>query len=166
MPYVHPTYGAVPETYRAPISEEVAAFAQHVAADELATTPAMRDDVPRLYAYVRAAMGRRPAAEVDRDHPSMDDESISEGIVRALNVCAGTIVVGTRVALAHDVERFPHFIAPAGSTGTVIDTSCGNVCVRMDDTISGAEDWANEIVWGDASLADLARDVRIIGEEG
>lgn len=28
--------------------------------------------------------------------------------------------IGSRVRLLHDVDRFPHFIAPAGSVGTVV----------------------------------------------
>ena len=91
----HPTYGRIPPYYSPPISEEVADMAQKIAADELARPwddPTFRsglqvaadagDYVP-LYAFVRQMMGRD--ARVDVDHPSADDESISEGIVRAIN---------------------------------------------------------------------------------
>lgn len=58
-----------------------------------------------------------------------------------------TPVVGARVCLRRDVERFPHFRVAAGAFGTVTDVSDGNVSVRMDDHVPGAETWANEIVW-------------------
>lgn len=57
------------------------------------------------------------------------------------------MTVGTRVKLTHDVDRFPHFIADAGMTGTVSNTDDGVICVKMDEHLAGAEEWGNEIVW-------------------
>lgn len=63
--------------------------------------------------------------------------------------------INARVVLAHDVDRFPHFVAPVGATGTV--THVGDqLCVRLDER---AEAWENEIVWsvidGDDPSEDL-----------
>jgi hypothetical protein len=55
--------------------------------------------------------------------------------------------VGQRLKLVRDVERFPHFIARAGMTGTVTSADSGTVCLRMDDDLPGAEEWSNEVVW-------------------
>jgi hypothetical protein len=56
--------------------------------------------------------------------------------------------VGARVRLKFDVERFPHFIAKAGSTGRVVGhESDGLYRVRLDVTLPGAEEWDNEVQW-------------------
>lgn len=49
--------------------------------------------------------------------------------------------------LVHNVDRFPHFIAMQGATGTINYADDASVCVRMDDHLPGAEEWDNEIVW-------------------
>ena len=57
--------------------------------------------------------------------------------------------IGQRVRLRHDVDRFPHFIAAAGSTGTVVDVA-GDMsifAVRLDEPLAGAEEWDNEVHW-------------------
>ena len=57
---------------------------------------------------------------------------------------------GTRVQLRHDVERYPHFIAPKGATGVVVDIGAPEVfAVRLDEPLLGAEDWDNEVHWYD-----------------
>lgn len=58
---------------------------------------------------------------------------------------APTLVVGARVRLKEDVDRFPHFIAPAGATGTISGIEAGITWVKMDEHIPGAEEWDNEI---------------------
>lgn len=54
---------------------------------------------------------------------------------------------GTRVRLLSDVDRYPHFVAPAGSTGEVVEYSNDSIRVRLDDDLEGAEEWGNEIQW-------------------
>lgn len=55
---------------------------------------------------------------------------------------------GTRVRLARDVDRYPHFIAAAGSVGTVVDIGDANIfAVRIDEHLPGAEEWENEVHW-------------------
>lgn len=70
------------------------------------------------------------------------------------------LAVGTRIMLRHDVDRYPHFIAAAGSVGTVSDASDGVVCVRMREHLPGAEHWDNEVLWsvrdGDDPMLDVA----------
>lgn len=63
---------------------------------------------------------------------------------------------GMRVRLDRDVERFPHFTAPAGMTGTVTDITDNNISVRMDEHLPGAETWDNEIVWHDVDDASAS----------
>ena len=70
--------------------------------------------------------------------------------------------VGTRVKLKHDVDRYPHFIAGAGSTGTVTHSDGRTLCVRMDEAVSGAETWDNEVVWSIENGDDPTRDVDVL----
>lgn len=85
----------------------------------------------------------------------------------ALAHAAHALTPGTRVRLRRDVERFPHFIAPKGATGTVVDNGSPDVfAVYLDETLPGAEEWKNEVHWiagyhGD----DVAADVEVIGQD-
>ncbi len=54
---------------------------------------------------------------------------------------------GTRFALSEPVERYPHFAASAGATGTVVYVDDYTICMHMDEYLPGAETWDNEIVW-------------------
>lgn len=54
---------------------------------------------------------------------------------------------GTRFALSEPVERYPHFAAPAGATGTVVYVDEYVICMHMDEYLPGAESWDNEITW-------------------
>lgn len=69
---------------------------------------------------------------------------------------------GDRVELVVDYDVYPHFIAPAGATGTVVDHGDDQIvlAVRLDEPLAGAEDWDNEVHWldGNAELNDLAVD--------
>lgn len=55
--------------------------------------------------------------------------------------------VGSRVRLLRDVERYPHFIAPKGSEGTVTSVDEYALCVRLDEVLVGAKEWDNEVHW-------------------
>lgn len=70
------------------------------------------------------------------------------------------VPIGSSVRLTQDVERYPHFIAPEGMTGVVVDGGDpGLVAVRMDIRVPGAEEWNNEVHWylpnGDDPKYDL-----------
>jgi len=56
-------------------------------------------------------------------------------------------VVGARVRLLHDVERFPHFVIEAGATGAISEASDSLIALKMDEFVPGAEEWANELCW-------------------
>jgi len=58
-----------------------------------------------------------------------------------------TLEVGQRVRLRRNVERYPHFIAGAGLTGTVSYVDAAMVGVTMDEHIDGCETWDNEVMW-------------------
>jgi len=72
----------VPFTYQAPLSDAVTDAAQKIASDYLGRSD-YGDDWPLLYRHVRKAMGRRDRVDIER--PTQDDESISRGIVNAIN---------------------------------------------------------------------------------
>jgi hypothetical protein len=74
------------------------------------------------------------------------------------------MTVGDRVKLRHDVDRYPHFIARAGSLGTVVDDGSSGVVfsVRLDVKLAGAEEWDNEIHWDlDDENDDPERDLEV-----
>jgi hypothetical protein len=75
---------------------------------------------------------------------------------------AQDITPGTRVRLCHDIDRYPHFVAPKGAEGTVIDHGTGMFHVRMDEHIPGAEDWDNEVIWSVIDGDDPTEDVEVI----
>ena len=50
-----------------------------------------------------------------------------------------------RVRLTKTIDRYPHFIAPAGATGTVRESSAELLRIHLDEHIPGAEDWDNEV---------------------
>lgn len=54
---------------------------------------------------------------------------------------------GTKVRLAREIERYPHFTAEAGLTGTVTRFDDEVAAVRLDEPVPGAEEWNNEIHW-------------------
>jgi hypothetical protein len=75
-------------------------------------------------------------------------------------------LVGQRVRLARDVERFDSFIAAAGLTGTVTESDAEHgavVYVQMDEHLPGAEPWDNCIQWAEDYVADLPGDLELIG---
>lgn len=68
------------------------------------------------------------------------------------------VKVGQRFKLVRDVERFPHFTAEKGNTGTVIDVTRDCITGKMDKPIPGAEDWDNEIQWFNDPPSDFCED--------
>ncbi len=73
------------------------------------------------------------------------------------------MIVGTRVRLIHDEDRYPHFIAPKGATGVVVETA-DNIdhAVRLDENLPGAEEWGNEVHWFDIDEFDPDDVVEVI----
>ncbi len=73
--------------------------------------------------------------------------------------------VGMRVRLVHNVERYPHFVARKGMTGTVSMADMREaVCVRLDEFLPGAEDWDNEVCWYPQNGDDPSADLETVGE--
>lgn len=54
---------------------------------------------------------------------------------------------GAHFRLTGAVERYPHFLAPVGATGTVVEACPDVISLHMDEYLPGAESWDNEIVW-------------------
>ncbi len=55
--------------------------------------------------------------------------------------------VGERYRLSREVDRYPHFVAPQGAEGTVVEGTEGCIALRMDTQIDGCAEWDNCIVW-------------------
>ncbi len=72
------------------------------------------------------------------------------------------LAAGDKVRLRHSVDRYPHFIAEAGSTGRVVEVD-ELVRVRMDAYLPGAETWENEIHWYLPNGDDPDLDVEVCG---
>jgi hypothetical protein len=66
------------------------------------------------------------------------------------------IAYGTKVRLTQDVERYPHFIAKAGMTGEVVLSDDGMFAVVLDEYLSGADEWDNEVHWYEEQGDDLS----------
>jgi hypothetical protein len=81
--------------------------------------------------------------------------------------------VGSRGRLRRSVDRFPHFVALAGATGTVTEATESLIALRMDVPLPGAEPWDNEVCWtsDDIEAADQTvaavfyEDVEITGRK-
>lgn len=62
-------------------------------------------------------------------------------------ITAAAFPVGTRVIFTADTDRFPHFIVPEGTTGTVTVSDEWGVWVKVDafiDGLSNSRDWQGE----------------------
>ena len=70
--------------------------------------------------------------------------------------------VGTRIKLNGPVDRFPHFIAPKGATGTIVISDTELVAARMDEKIDGCEEWDNEVCWYPTNGDIPAEDFEVI----
>jgi len=69
---------------------------------------------------------------------------------------------GDQVVLARTVERYPHFLAPAGLTGEVVIAELELISVRMDEHLPGAEAWENEIEWGEGLVDQADEDLEVV----
>jgi hypothetical protein len=74
------------------------------------------------------------------------------------------LTIGTRVRLRRDVDRYPHFVAPAGALGTVsaLDLEAADclVWVALDEIVDGADEWDNAVQFSDGD--DYSGDLEII----
>ena len=79
--------------------------------------------------------------------------------------------VGRRAVLAHDVDRYPFALVPAGTAGTIVIADSELVQLRVDDTFVGLSEWGNGVEWYDrdgagAPVTDareaFLQDVRVI----
>lgn len=66
--------------------------------------------------------------------------------------------IGTAVEFVSEVERYPHFVVPAGTTGTVRYKGPYNVVVKVDQRIKGLTDskeWRGEVELESHELAEV-----------
>lgn len=52
-------------------------------------------------------------------------------------------MIGKRVEVVEQIDRFPHFVVPVGTTGKVIEKHDDQIFVEMDVDIPGAGPWDN-----------------------
>jgi len=70
---------------------------------------------------------------------------------------------GTLVRLTRDVDRFPDFLAPAGTTGVVVRVDSDAIAVRLFMWQPGAEEWGNEVEWyRNSMLGEASDDLEVI----
>lgn len=54
---------------------------------------------------------------------------------------------GERFTLARDVDRFPHALVPAGTSGTIAYADKEAIGLRLDEPFEGLDEWDNELIW-------------------
>lgn len=75
---------------------------------------------------------------------------------------------GRSVRFVREVDRFPHFDVPKGSTGTVVGLSFSQdhkaiIRVRLDDETIGAEEFDHEVHWMEGvNLEEFEKDVVLL----
>ena len=80
-------------------------------------------------------------------------------------------LIGKRIRLRREVERFPDFVVWENSTGIISEIKKDkgekywSICAKMDEPIDGAKHWGNCIIWQDQYLADFEQDVEILEDE-
>lgn len=58
--------------------------------------------------------------------------------------------VGTRVHFVALDDRYPHFVVPVGTTGTVTEATRDGILIHVDQDIEGltdSEEWAGDYQW-------------------
>lgn len=62
----------------------------------------------------------------------------------------GTYPVGTRVRFTLDVDRYPSFVVPEHTTGTVVYASRDGMLIHVDQFVEGLSDddeWSGDFQW-------------------
>ncbi len=101
--------------------------------------------------------------------PTLPAISVAKDRERCRFVCDACLpkplhpfVNGQRVRLRREVDRYPHFLAPVGAVGEVVNSDETAVWVRLDDPLEGAEPWGNEINWAEHDLERLVDDLEVL----
>lgn len=61
---------------------------------------------------------------------------------------------GDKVVFEQEVDRYPHFVVPAGASGTVVHSDSELLSVEVDTHVAGAEEWDNCVHWYDTDDGD------------
>ena len=67
-----------------------------------------------------------------------------------------------KVRFKREVHRFPHFIVPIGTTGTLVLLTNTTAAVLLDEPLRGCEDWDNKVYWEadiEAGLKEMKLDL-------
>jgi hypothetical protein len=75
------------------------------------------------------------------------EDAIREWIANNVATQENDVAVGYRFALFRPVDRFPDFVASSGLTGVVTAVDESGVWARMDQPITGAGHWDNQVHW-------------------
>lgn len=78
-------------------------------------------------------------------------------------------LIGKRVRLKRDVERYPDFVAFQGMEGVIQNATSRKRVVKMDEKLDGAQAWNNCVIWDSSSsmenLIDFYDDVEVLDDE-
>lgn len=74
-------------------------------------------------------------------------------------------LIGKRIRLRTDVDRYPDFIVWENSTGTIVEARKGQISAKMDEKIDGAKEWDNCLIWQDQYLPHFETDIEILEDE-
>lgn len=129
--------------------------------DGLTTAPGIVEAPMQEALEVLAGIAGRGGGDVAPD----EDYALTSALTRALPG-PGLPTRGTRVVLRHDVDRYPFFIAPKGTTGIVTHAEERLITVQLDAVIRGTEDWDFEVMWQDEPVEHFWRDVAPIAAGG
>lgn len=97
--------------------------------------------------------------------PRADTEGVKVEILEYLAHPHHGPGAGERVVFVRDVDRYPDFLVPKGTTGTVTRYSEEEVWVRLDAPMPGAEQWDNQVHWFEDSYQDYILDVEPLEEQ-
>ena len=73
--------------------------------------------------------------------------------------------VGTRVHFIESDDRFPHFVVPAGTTGTVTEATRDGLLIHVDQCIEGltdSEEWDGDYQWFADSAEEYDRPFEVL----
>ena len=54
---------------------------------------------------------------------------------------------GERFTLSRDVDRFPHALVPAGTSGTIVHADKDSIGLKLDEPFEGLDEWDNGLMW-------------------
>lgn len=88
---------------------------------------------------------------------TVDDCNDLDHALHAFNLAFRDALVGKRVKLVNDVDRFQTCLVLKGATGTVAsvcDMDRYTIAVKLDEHVPDLDEWDNELHWSEEGCAD------------